>query len=320
MAYQGAGAAAGGVDLPLEGRSTIRRINGTVLGVASIFAFIYFTVVACVIIPWLSYSVPGVLNLACITLTTLLAFGTFLTCVISDPGSVPFDYVPDPELTGAVLEVKRKSGQVRYCQKCGKHKPPRCHHCRVCRRCVLRMDHHCPWINNCVGHANYKSFILFLIYVNAAVLHALGLLGAHALYLLRMHSEQRSHTVRTGLSGTAGSHQFLWAALQTVCTAVTLPIAIGLFMLLVWNLYLISSNLTTIEYHEGVSACIQAARSGKSHRHPYNLGLYGNVSSICGPRPHTWLLPFWKSAFGDGLMFPTYLDDDGDIFLTGRRL
>lgn len=58
-------------------------------------------------------------------------------------------------------------------------------------------------------------------------------------------------------------------AKQTVCTALTLPIAVGLFMLLCWNLYLIFSNLTTIEYHEGVSACIQV--SNRVTRHALSL-------------------------------------------------
>ncbi|EIE19032.1 zf-DHHC-domain-containing protein [Coccomyxa subellipsoidea C-169] len=148
----------------VDGTPTVsfRRFNCTVFGVLGIIFFIYFTVVLCVILPWLSYSVPGVLNLGFLSVDTGIALYCFLLCVVVDPGRVPPDYAPDPE-ANVVLQVKRKSGEARFCQKCGRHKPPRAHHCRVCRRCVLRMDHHCPWINNCVGHANYKAFMLFLI-------------------------------------------------------------------------------------------------------------------------------------------------------------
>ena len=49
----------------------------------------------------------------------------------------------------------------------------------------------------------------------------------------------------------------LWVAAQTVCMALTLPLTVGLLMLLGWNLYLALINRTTIEYHEGVTANVQ---------------------------------------------------------------
>jgi palmitoyltransferase len=53
----------------------------------------------------------------------------------------------------------------KYCEKCECIKPPRAHHCRIVDSCILDMDHYCPWMNNCVGHYNYRYFLLFLVYV-----------------------------------------------------------------------------------------------------------------------------------------------------------
>ena len=61
--------------------------------------------------------------------------------------------------------------------------------------------------------------------VSMAIVHALGLLCAHALYWLRMHGENRQHSIRTGPAGTVigAGHQIhttvLWAITQ-VCLLI----------------------------------------------------------------------------------------------------
>ena len=93
-----------------------KGVNLAVIGVLGIFAFVYSTVLSCVvrfsqprlcsrvtycsgcvsrstqgmcgpqIIPWLSFSVPGVMHLATFSANTGLALVCFLFCVVMDPG------------------------------------------------------------------------------------------------------------------------------------------------------------------------------------------------------------------------------------------
>lgn len=281
-----------------------------------VFCYLYYVSVFCVAVPWLSFSVPGLMNVGVLTLTAGLSLYCYMFCVVLDAGRVPPDWQPDQE-TVSVQEVKRKDGAQRFCQKCNHHKPPRSHHCRKCQRCVLRMDHHCPWTNNCIGHANYRAFFLFLIYVNAALIHVVGLLAAHTLHVLQTSHAQR--VVRTGLhakpvelEGMGGiTSVWLWAALQVVAFMVAFPLTIGLMVLFVWHVQLVAENKTTIEYQEGVTASITAAATGVSlselHKHPYDLGLYTNLIHIFGSNPATWLVPPIAPTEG-GTTYPTKWD------------
>ncbi|XP_057445222.1 protein S-acyltransferase 11 isoform X2 [Lotus japonicus] len=114
---------------------------------------------------WAVYPVVFSVSLLCgilhSILTVLLSIATissFSLAALTCPGT------PPTILWGSYPTVgKGDLENYTYCHYCSKPKAPRAHHCRSCRKCILDMDHHCPFIGNCVGAGNHRSFIAFLI-------------------------------------------------------------------------------------------------------------------------------------------------------------
>ncbi|KAJ7199299.1 hypothetical protein O6H91_04G009800 [Diphasiastrum complanatum] len=271
-----------------------------------VIGFVYHTIMFLVIEPWLSLrTVSGLFNGTLFTMLSFMVLLSYGLAVLRDPGQVPASYMPEIEDSDTVLhEVKRKGGDLRYCQKCRHYKPPRAHHCRVCKRCVLRMDHHCVWINNCVGHNNYKPFFLFVVYVVGACIQALILLGGHTM----QHFGAEEQNLYIHGAPPLSTSVAVSALLKVLCATMLLPLLVALAVLLIWHVYLALHNKTTIEYHEGVRARWLAEKAGQSYRHPYNLGIFSNLSMVFGPNSTCWFCPTSLSHIGPGIRFQTMYD------------
>uniref|UniRef100_A0A6V7QT94 S-acyltransferase n=1 Tax=Ananas comosus var. bracteatus TaxID=296719 RepID=A0A6V7QT94_ANACO len=265
-----------------------------ILTVLAAIAYLYYTTVFVVIGEWLGIATAaGLANAAAFTALAAASLVTYAMAVFTDPGRVPASFVPDVEDPDSPIhEIKRKGGDLRYCQKCSHYKPPRAHHCRVCKRCVLRMDHHCIWINNCVGHENYKIFLVFVFYAVIACIYSMVLLLGSASQNLQKDQQPSGDSSRTSI---------------IVCGVLLCPLTLALTILLGWHIYLILQNKTTIEYHEGVRAMWLAEKVGNVYRHPYNLGVYENLVSVLGPNIFCWVCPISKNI-GSGLRFRTSYD------------
>lgn len=280
--------------------------SAPVILVGALVATVYYTVVFVVIEEWLGLlSASGLLNTLFFTCLTFMALLSYTLAIFRDPGRIPHSYMPDIEDDHiSVHEVKRKSGDLRYCQKCSFYKPPRAHHCRVCKRCVLRMDHHCIWINNCVGHNNYKAFFLFVLYVVLACSYALILLAGYLIDFLGEDEERQGASINRHVSTSVSTPIIL----KVVCAVILVPLSVALIVLFGWHVYLLLNNQTTIEYHEGVRARWLAGKAGQTYRHLYDIGYYTNAITVLGPNLLTWLCPTFVGHIGSGLRFPTSRD------------
>nr|XP_034909360.1 probable protein S-acyltransferase 16 isoform X1 [Populus alba]TKR66563.1 putative protein S-acyltransferase 16 isoform X2 [Populus alba] len=266
--------------------------------------YIYFSTIFVFIDGWFGLmSSPGILNAVVFTAVAFMSLFSYAVAILMDAGRVPSTFMPDIEdSSNQVHEIKRKGGDLRYCQKCSHFKPPRAHHCRVCKRCVLRMDHHCIWISNCVGHANYKVFFVFVVYAVIACIYSLVLL------LGSLTVDPQKHELNNGDS---------FRTIYVISGLLLVPLSVALGVLLGWHVYLILQNKTTIEFHEGVRAMWLAEKEGHVYKHPYDVGAYENLTTVLGPSISCWVCPT-SGHIGSGLHFRTAYD--APFYLCGQAL
>eukprot|EP01060_Flectonema_neradi_P012850 TRINITY_DN19631_c0_g1_i1.p1 TRINITY_DN19631_c0_g1~~TRINITY_DN19631_c0_g1_i1.p1 ORF type:complete len:311 (+),score=27.32 TRINITY_DN19631_c0_g1_i1:70-933(+) len=181
-------------------------------------------------------------------LVTIFFCGLLLTSYLKTAfvkaGEVPVSWVdgntfesydieerPLPPFSANKLQCfeKRFNGTQRYCGVCKAYKPDRCHHCDMCGQCVLRMDHHCIFVANCVGHHNYKHFVLFLFYI---VVNGGWVVFRNASFLGR---------TKIRLSEFSCTAAIMLSSIMAACGGFVM------FFFLLMHCYLIKTNKTTVD-------------------------------------------------------------------------
>lgn len=290
--------------------------------VGTLVSLILMSAWGSIVIPWHWWTSPvGLLNLvATHTLLGLMVYcyhATITTC----PGRVPHGWIPAGATAEALQKaieeeeeyrrVKRRRGRgrvrvfekgaPRYCGRCQEFKPPRSHHCSDCGLCTLKMDHHCPWVDNCVGQANHKTFILFLVYAIVGMTYACVLFTLRLIDIVQLFATitRTKNAVPDPLSmepPLPGETDMRWPAIHMAVCALNLivvvPLVLSLLCLLGYQLGLLTENVTTIEDFERELLKKKARREGKTFTWTYDMGNWrDNCRQVMGQDIKRWLLP-----------------------------
>ncbi|KAG7088141.1 hypothetical protein E1B28_012163 [Marasmius oreades] len=171
---------------------------------------------------------------------TGLALSSLIVCVARDPGPVSSDESNEDDhgrevgLTEALLTMDDDfNSPAKWCRKCWAPKPERTHHCSTCGRCVLKMDHHCPWLGSrCIGHRTYPAFLHFLSCITLLAIYLVAICGSFIYYAFTHPFDVEEsipfHTLGLFFAGCI------------------IAIVIGSF--LIYHLYLVTTNQTTLEH------------------------------------------------------------------------
>jgi len=231
-----------------------------------------------------NYVRTGVAVLATTLPLLVVTLTSFFLTVFDDPGILPrqsVDLFARRIRRNAPLLRKKEvyyDGQrfvLKYCETCQLYRPPRCSHCSSCNNCVERFDHHCPWVSNCVGLRNYRTFFIFI----SSCLVLSGLVVAYTiLYLVDVSNQKVSiGASSTGFAGFARSLSNGPTAASLVSLIIALFGVVFTGALTVFHTVLIFTNKTTAESFK---------YTFRGHASPFQpKGLKNLAKVLCSRKP-----------------------------------
>jgi palmitoyltransferase len=169
-----------------------------------------------------------------------------------------------------IVNERSENNGIRYCLKCRKFKPDRCHHCKFCNVCVLKMDHHCPWVGNCIGFNNYKFFLNMIFYAFANSLYFVYIFGDVIKYLI--------------IEEKIVSFKLIFFV---VMYFFMIMIMLSLSIFNIFHFSIVIKNYTTFEFVTNV------VRPGEnpSKKSTYDISLWENFTQVYGKNILLWLIP-----------------------------
>lgn len=147
---------------------------------------------------------------------------------------------------GEYLTLVEKGDFKQVCVVCRARRKMRSHHCKECGRCVERLDHHCPWIDNCVGLGNQRSFYCFIVVLLMTVCFFYQIIFLYAIDTVFPEIARSSFSgfIRNLFSGSLG---LLYPLLVLICGAFDLIWVAFVGALVARHTAYMIMNLTTYE-------------------------------------------------------------------------
>ncbi|NXG12990.1 ZDHC4 palmitoyltransferase, partial [Grallaria varia] len=219
--------------------------------------------------------------------------GCFLLCSRTNPGIITKSNHASLVQVYAYDGVMFQRGIV--CPTCTMEKPARSKHCSVCRACVHRCDHHCPWLRTCVGAANARWFLLYLLSLTGTAASLAALAAALLLRLLLLSGLLHGSYLDAQGQQRPVDIPFLVQHLFLTFPRIVFMLGFVILLTLVlggytsFSLYLAFTNQTTNEWYKsrrfGGSHHLSSQPHGRKlvYKNIYSKGIWSNLKEIFRP-------------------------------------